>query len=238
MKRVVSLITLAIAPLSANGAPNLGGAQASLVQFVGSPDGMFAVQDRLSRIDGRLADPDRIDEAVMTASAAEVAGVHLGQVLPIGYYTGAQIALPDFGTPRVRPRLRVNIKLVGIVELNRQVVQNDVDHTSGFVIFTPALIRAVSTLSPGGQAELAPGAPVLYGLQLDHGGSRQVAAVEQAFASIAPPDASYTFNVTSRVVAQVELAVKPESVALGAFGAIAALVALVIGAQAISRQVR
>ena len=46
------------------------------------------------------------------------------------------------------------------------------------------------------------------------------------------------FHVTSRVVTEVELAIKPESVALGAFGAIAALVALVLGIQAISRQLR
>ncbi len=69
-------------------------------------------------------------------------------------------------------------------------------------------------------------------------GTREVVAVEKAFAAIAPPDTSYVFNVTSRVVTEVELAVKPESVALGAFGAIAGLVALLIGIQAISRQVR
>ncbi len=40
------------------------------------------------------------------------------------------------------------------------------------------------------------------------------------------------------MVSQVELAVKPESVALGGFGAIAALVCLVLGFQAVSRQLR
>ena len=49
---------------------------------------------------------------------------------------------------------------------------------------------------------------------------------------------TYQFHVTSRVVTEVELAVKPESVALGAFGAIAGLVCLVLGMQAISRQLR
>ncbi len=66
---------------------------------------------------------------------------------------------------------------MGIVVLNRQVVQDDVDRASGFVIFTPALIRAATAVSPGGHLTLAPGAPVLYGMQLDHGG-RDVAAVE------------------------------------------------------------
>ena len=50
--------------------------------------------------------------------------------------------------------------------------------------------------------------------------------------------ATVEFHVTAGVVTEVELAVKPESVALGGFGAIAALVCLVLGAQAVSRQVR
>ena len=87
----------------------------------------------------------------------------------MGYYTAAQIASKAFGTPRVAPALKVDIRLVGIVVLNRQVVEDDVDRTSGFLIFTPALVRAVSAVSPGGQVTLAPGAPTLYGLQLDHG---------------------------------------------------------------------
>ena len=55
---------------------------------------------------------------------------------------------------------------------------------------------------------------------------------------LVPPGATVEFHVTARVVTEVELAVKPESVALGGFGGIAALVCLVLGAQAVSRQVR
>jgi hypothetical protein len=55
---------------------------------------------------------------------------------------------------------------------------------------------------------------------------------------VVPPRATVEFHVTARVVTEVELALKPESVALGGFGAIAALVCLVLGAQAISREVR
>ena len=135
------------------------------------------------------------------------------------------------------PALKVDIRLVGIVVLNRQVVEDDVDSTSGFLIFTPALVRAVAAVSPGGQVTLAPGAPTLYGLQLDHG-SRDLPAVEQAIVNASRPGSDFVFNATSRVVAQVELALKPESVAFGAFGVIAGLVALLVGVQAISRQLR
>jgi FtsX-like permease family len=237
LRRVDSLVSPAVVPLAADGAPSLAGLQSSFLQFVGSPGGMFFNEDRATVVAGRMADPARADQAVMTESAAQQARLHIGQVLPLGYYTAAQIASPGFGTPRVRPRLRVNVRLVGIVVLNRQVVQDDVDRASGFVIFTPALIRAATAASPGGHLTLAPGAPVLYGMQLDHGG-RDVAAVERAFARVAPADSNYTFNAASRVVTEVEIAVKPESVAVGVFGAIAGLVALVIGILAISRQFR
>ena len=92
-------------------------------------------------------------------------------------------------------------------------------------------------MSPGGQVTLAPGAPTLYGVQLDHGW-RDVPAVEEAFVNASRPGAAFVFNATSRVVTEVELALKPESVAFGAFGVIAGLVALLIGVQAISRQLR
>jgi hypothetical protein len=202
---------------------------------------MFFNQDRATTVEGRMADPDRAGEAVMTASAALRAGLHIGQVLTLGYYTAAQIASPAFGTsrvrPRVRPRLRLNVRLIGIVVLNRQVVQDDVDRASGFVIFTPALIRAVTAAWPGEGLTTAPGAPVLYGMRLGHG-SADVADVERAFARAAPADSNYNFNATSRAVAEVQIAVKPESIAFGVFGAIAGLVALVIGTLAISRQLR
>ena len=46
------------------------------------------------------------------------------------------------------PRLRVQAKLVGIVVLNNQVVQDDIDRAYGFVVLTPALIREAVAMSP------------------------------------------------------------------------------------------
>jgi hypothetical protein len=238
VKRVAALITPAIVPLQANGAPDLsGGSGGNAVQALGSDDGMWTDLDRVTVIKGRMANPKDADEAVMTPAAAQQGGARIGQVLDMGYYTAAQLASKAFGTPRVAPALKLDIRLVGIVMLNRQVVEDDVDSTSGFVIFTPALIRAVAAVSPGGQVTLAPGAPTLYGLQLDQG-SRDVAPVESEVVDAGRPGSDFLFNATSRVVAQVELALKPESVAFGAFGVIAGLVALLVGVQAISRQLR
>jgi FtsX-like permease family len=229
VQRVRVLAGPEIVALGSDGAPVVGAIND--VTTVGSVDGELAVQDRLTAVKGRLADPGRTDEVTMTASAAELIGVHVGQVIPLGFYTSAQTEQAGFGTPEVMPRLRVRARLVGIVVFDNQVVQDDIDRAYGFMVVTPALIRRVVGLSP------AAAAPVEYGLQLDRG-SGVARTVEQEFIRTLPPGAAYEIHATSLVAAQVELAVKPESVALGAFGVIAGLVALVLGIQAISRQLR
>jgi hypothetical protein len=228
VKHVESLLGANAFPLAPNGSLlNV----ADQIGIFGSLNGMLQNQDRITIVEGRMADPSRADELVMTAGAAQILGVHVGQAVPLGIYTTAQTELPGFGTLRVPPRLRVRATLVGIVVLNNQVVQDDVDRNFTFMVVTPALLREAIAVSP------ATAAPVLYGVQLDHGG-RDVDTVEKEFIRAVPPGSTYEFHETSRIVSEVELAVKPESIALGAFGAIAAMVALVLGGQAISRQLR
>ena len=60
----------------------------------------------LAVAEGRMADPDRADEVVMTPPAAQLLGFHVGQVIPYGLYTQEQQNLPDFGTPNVPPHRR------------------------------------------------------------------------------------------------------------------------------------
>ena len=166
-----------------------------------------------------MADPKRADEIMMTASAARLLGVPCRPGGSPGVLrSDAQTESPGFGTPPCAPALRVDATLVGIVSLDNQVVQDDIDRAYGVTVVTPALIRAVVAVSPAAAASEG------YGIQLDHG-SRDVPAVEQEIIRIVPPHMTYNFHVTSRVVCEVELAIKPESVALGAFGVIAALVA-------------
>ncbi len=197
--------------------------------MLGSVDGMFLDQDRLAAVEGHLADPRRADQIVMTAPAARILGVHVGQSVPLGFYTRSQGELAGFGTSAVRPRLTIRATLTGIVVLNNQVVQDDIDRAYGFVDVSPALLDRAIAISPSEDA------PILYGIQLDPGGP-SVASVERKIVELVPPGSTYNFHVTSRIVNEVELAIKPESLALGGFGAIAALVCLVLGIQAISRQ--
>jgi hypothetical protein len=229
VKRVRTVVAPEVVPLASNGAPRLG--TLGDVTVVGSLDGMFADQDRPAIVKGRLADPSRVDEMVMTTSAARLLGVHLGEVVPMGFYSAAETSQPGFGSASVRPRLKFRVRLVGIALLNNAVVQDDIDRAYGFVILTPALIRDVVAVSPSA----AP--PIGYALQLYRAGP-QIPRIEQEIVGLLPHGATSEFHLTSRVVTEVELAIKPESVALGGFGVIAALVCLVLGIQAVSRQLR
>ena len=168
----------------------------------------------------------------MTAAAARLLGFHVGQVIPYGLYTQKQQGLPGFGTPSVRPHRRFDAHLVGLVQVSNAIVQDDIDRFPTFIFFTPALAKEV--LADAGQGTAG---PVVYGLQLDHGDSG-VAAVEREFSLLVPRGTVDQFHATGPVAAKVDRTLKPLAIALGVFGAVAALAALLIGVQVISRQLR
>jgi hypothetical protein len=229
VKRMRDLIAPTVIPLTKNGAARLE--LATELQVYGSLDGELSEQDRLTIIKGHLTNPNRVDEVEMTANAARFLHLRIGQKILLGAFTTGQTESAGFGTAKVQPRLRLEVTLTGIVVFNSQVVQDDVDRSNGFMVVTPALIRQIAAISPSATT------PVIYNLQLDHG-NRDAAKVETEFIRATPPQSGYNFHVTARTTAQVELSISPESVALGAFGVIAALVALILALQAISRQLR
>src|ERR1022692_2866314 len=69
-------------------------------------------------------------------------------------------------------------------------------------------------------------------------GTSGVAAVEREFSLLVPRGAVDEFHVTGPIAAKVDRTVTPLAIALGVFGAVAALAALLIGVQVISRQLR
>ncbi len=229
VKSVVTAEAPTVVALAANGAPRLS--SLSTVLTIASVDGMFVNQDRLAVIQGRAANPKRASEIVMDTAGAHILGVRVGQIVPLGLYTQAEMSQPGFGTPSVAPRLTVRARLVGIVALNTEMVQDDVDRTYGFVYITKALLQKFARAAP---AHLT---PALYGVKLKSG-DVDITNVEKELVALVPRGDIYEFHVTSSVTSQVELAIKPESVALGAFGVIAALACLVLAAQAMSRLLR
>ena len=225
VKHVRSAVFVNALRLGSNGVPVSGSnSEGGGVFALGSVDGLFFDQDRLSVIRGRMADPRRADEAVVTADAARLLGVHVGQAARLGFYTTAESNSPAFGTKAVVPVRTFEVKLVGIVVFPNAVVQDDVDRFPTYALYTPALTRLVLRCCATG---------LLQGLQLDRG-SRDTFAVEREIGRT-----SFSVrSVSSTIEAKAERAIKPEGVALGVFGAITALAALLIVGQIVGRQLR
>ena len=185
----------------------------SSVVMVGSVDGLLFNQDRFSVTAGRMADPTRPDEVEVTQTAAATLGLHLGQTLSVGL-TRVSGSGPD-------RRLRLHI--VGIGLLNREVVQDQIARFPTYIVATPALTRSL----------LDDVALSYYGVQL-RGGGRFVPDVEREFTAT---EHYFTdFQVASQLEAEAEQSIKPEALALGVFGGIAGLAALLMAIQAIARQ--
>jgi hypothetical protein len=228
VRRVESWVEPFGLPLGPKGAPRLN--TLSNVNVVGSVNGLGFNQDRATVVEGRMANPARTNEFVTTATGARLAGWHVGEVVPFGFYSFAQISSPTFTSGGVTPVVRVDAKLVGLVVLSDGVVQDEVDRVPTFALFTPALTRM---LFHGAIAASATD----YGLQLVHG-SRDVPTVEREIEGAVPPGSDVQPHVIAETAARANRAIRPESIALGVFGLIAALAALAIAGHAMTRQLR
>ena len=213
-------------PAGQGGAPRMSpGITSGNVTSVGTLNGEYVSEDEVSVVDGRKADPKKVDEFVMTADGERLMGWHVGQAIPMYFYTYAQTYLRAFGTAQVKPHLRETMHLVGTVVLNNEVVSDQVDRYPALMIFTPALTRPFARVGKNYDN---------YALQLDHG-IRDVAAVEREIIDALPRGTTYTFHVTSIITGEVNRSIEPEAIALGVFGLIAALAALIIAAGLIAR---
>jgi hypothetical protein len=228
VKRVERAAFPNVYELGVNGAPSAG---PSSVGLIGSADGEYFNQDRAVAVQGRTADPRREDEMVITADVGRALHVHVGSVLRFGFWTTAQTAnLNSYDIPKVKPYFWVDIKVVGVVVLNNTLIQDDIDRSLALAIITPALMRRVDACPTSCEAGYS-----IAGVQVD-GGRRNVLSVERELEGVLPTGLPPLFHLTSIVETQADTAIKPESIALGVFGLIAALAALLIAAQVIGRQ--
>ena len=62
---------------------------------LGSVGGEYFRIDRLAMSAGRAADPARVNEFVTSPSAAAALGFHVGEIVPMGFYTNSQTDSPD-----------------------------------------------------------------------------------------------------------------------------------------------
>ncbi len=224
VRRAESYSDIYSVPTGANGQPTAAGEKANM-NVEGSVDGLYFNQDRVTVVQGRMADPKRVNEIMMTVGAAKSLGLHVGQTVTWGTYTDAQFESTT-GAPPL-PALHERLTLVGTVILNNAVVQDEIDANGPTtVILTPALTRRLGNCCANYSFTY---------LQLDQG-SRDVPAVEAEIERVIPPVLPYDFYDTSIDVTKAQNAIKPEAIALGVFGLIAGLAAIVIAGQVIGRQ--
>lgn len=231
VSRAESYVGLDAVPLGPDGKP-VAVVQSSNVTFnvLGSVGGLYFDMDRASVVAGRMADPSNPHEIVATASAARVVGLHLGQRVPFGFYSDAQSGVFNgTGSSFPVPAHRVDVRLVGIVDFNNTVVLDDADVPNNqTVIVTPALARQLKVCCSGYTFTF---------LQLRHGAA-QVPAVEREVTHVLPSKLPDDFYDPTSESSKATNSIKPEAIALGAFGAVAALATLLIAVQLIGRQLR
>jgi len=202
------------------------------VQLVTSGDGMFTRQDRLTVTEGHAA--ERPSQVVATSRAAAALHLHVGSKLRLGVW--AEVGPAQNGLPPIYRKLDLTVTGIGVV--STQIVQDDIDASrTGFLIGTPALDREFMPCCTGTS---------YIGLQVADA-SRYDAAIDQDYVNLATSifgtSSSQLLQLlqvynTSAIEAEAQRAIYPEAIALGVFGLIAGLAALIIGAQSVSRQLR
>ena len=230
VKSVETQSGINILPLQPDGAP-----EQNVTEFspgpgngYGSVDGLYFNQDKVTVIAGRMANPARPDQFMLSALQAQSMGLHVGDKVRFGIYTNAQIQLADFGSARVRPYRVIEAKLVGIAAFNTAVVQDQSDEGSApDNLFTPALtrplLRCCVNYSQSGVQVSSP---------------RFVSSVISEIDQLYPKGAPSFEAVGPILLPKAQRTIEPEALALGVFGGIVALACLLIAAQLIGRQIR
>ena len=196
-----------------------------------SINGLYVDQDRVTITAGRMVDPSRANEMLVSPPVAKVLGIHVGTVLHFGFYTNAQEAAPGPSGDQYRPHPYLRMDDQG--GRHRRVQQH----------------RRAGRRRRGGlelHAVHARAHPATHGvLHADDRSPvsarprqpRRAGRGSRARHSSIPCLGRHVY-VASVDEAKAERAIEPESIALGVFGLIAALAALLIAAQVIGRQLR
>jgi hypothetical protein len=198
--------------------------------FIGSWDGEFTQVDRVALVKGSFPAPTRRDEAVMNAQAAHELGLHIGSIIQIPFYSDAQVRSAKAGSRLGRPFEVINVTMVGEIILPQTLVESDIDSLgSPTVIFSPALTRNLARRCATGTETF---------LQL-RGGDASANRVMAEVKRIDPSASKFGgFQTTLSFVPAAQQSIEPEAIALAAFGGIAGLAVIMIGALMIARILR
>ena len=124
------------------------------------------------------------------------------------------------------------MRLVGLASFNSEIVEDDVDVLPTFIPLTPAFTNEL--LAHKGESFTG---ALTFGIRI-RGGTTAVPAVEREVAHLIPPGVISSDHLLAPVVDKADRSLKPISIALGVFGGVALLAALLIAAQLIARRLR
>lgn len=195
-------------------------------EAVGSVDGRFFGQDRFAPTSGRLPDPSRADEVAVNKYAAKRYGYHVGGRVDVGVFTDQQVYDPAFRARNPPPKVRSAVTVVGIGVFPADVLQDETE-AGAQILFTPPFTAQVKPY-------------ITYawqGLVLKRG-DHDVDAVKRRILHLLPPGTPQYFQVTSATTYHSLQAMRPLSIALGLFGLISGLSAIVLVGQALARLIR
>ena len=216
-------------PAGRDGQPRLPSALLSGdVESAGLMRGEYQSMDKVSIIDGHLADPTKENQFVMTPDAERLMGWHVGESIPMYFYTNKQTAHSVIGKSKIKPFVSLDMHLVGTVVQSDELVSDVSERYPLLIFFTPTLTEHFEKIGQG---------YFDYGLQLTHGAS-DVSKVEREIINALPPGTTYDFHVTSLYTGQVNRSIAPEAIALAVFGLIAALAALIIAGGLVAREMQ
>jgi MacB-like periplasmic core domain/FtsX-like permease family len=196
----------------------------------GSVDGLGFDEDRIVVSQGRLADPHKADEFVLDSGLARAFGYHLGETVTMGWVGNTQgDNSVNFKVPKSQ---QVRMKLVGVgaVDVNGLFQDQDSASSGQIEFFTPAFTRKLLTCCTN---------DMLSAITVQGGyTSPYFAKVESELRAVLPKGVPFTYVQVTDVLARAERTLKPESIALGVFGGIAGLAALLIAGQVVGRRIR
>ena len=192
-------------------------------EVVGSLDGLYTVTDRVRLLDGRLADPGRLDEVVINAPAAEIYGLSVGSSRQLVTVEGGAEII-DATSERIIDS--TTVRVVGVVRFVEETLRDEYDIDQR-VLVTPALTSRY--LASGGfpyrfhALHLAPDA--------------DVSAIVASYEEVAGDDYVVGVRRTAEQREGAQLALRPIVVALAMFGVLTAVTALTLGSFAALRLV-
>lgn len=245
--RLPQVAQVARAPYLLMSADRAGQQVNDLSTFGVADDHAFRSIDRTLLLHGRLAQPGRADEAVVDDLAAARRNLHVGSQLTMWGFSSRQandiFQVAGFGKYPVPEGPSYSFRVVGIVRLATAVdsppasIVHDADFKgSGTMIVTSAFLQRFAA-DLGLPTEALPGMED-FRVRLRHGLADLTAFQEGVRQSVSPGDGQVHIGSDIQTAAdKAQRAIHLEAFALVLFAVVAALAALLVLGQALSRQV-